>query len=393
MKFHAAAIQNKVGRALRSSTPSPESAIDFVVFFADGPGQSYQLEQWIKPFEVLHDRGYGVCIVLMNALSARMLAQRTRLPLLLSRSMENIENALSSWGTSAVFYVNNSQANFTMLRLNGPAHVHVGHGESEKASMVSNQLKSYDSVFICGAAARARIVENIPRFDPSKLVEIGRPQLDVPAQDAVAPRTGARIKVLYAPTWEGDARNMAYGSITEVGARLVETMLTDNRFTVVFRPHPKTGTWSATSRKEMARISNAVDKAAALIPEAGHRIETSGNSSLSISTADIVLCDISAMAMDTIGLDRPLMLLRSTHSPLSHNLASEQSLSLESAATALATDNGRAFLDTIADMGTRSPSKEQRTLRREVFGDPLLGKATDRFITAVVSVSGLIGRP
>ena len=390
-KVHAMAVEKSVRGTLRDSEPSPADAVDFVVFFADGPGQSYQLEQWTAPFEALQDRGYGVCLVVMNALSARLLAQRTRLPIYLSRSMERIEAALASWGTSGIFYVNNSQVNFTMLRISGPAHVHLSHGESEKSSMVSNQLKAYDYAFIAGQVAQSRIMESIPRIDPAALVQIGRPQLDITVPGAPARPPGSRTKVLYAPTWEGDGKNMAYTSVISVGAKLVEALLADERFTVVFRPHPKTGSWSAKARHELAHIQRAMGTAAAKEPKAGHRVEMSGDSSRSIVDADIVLCDISAMAMDAIGLDKPLLLLHSADTRMIRELAPEQSLSLEQAGKLLQ-GREKELLDTIASLGGAQPSGQQRSLRAKVFGDPALGSATERFIAASIAVTGPDGQ-
>ncbi|MFL4474808.1 CDP-glycerol glycerophosphotransferase family protein [Paeniglutamicibacter sp. MACA_103] len=391
-KLHALAVEKRVGKKFGNDVPGPSETVDFVAFFADAPGQSYQLEQWLAPFEALQRSGHGVCLVIMNALTARQVAGRTSLPILLSRSMEHIETTLASWGTSGIFYVNNSQANFTMLRINGPAHVHLSHGESEKSSMVSNQLKAYDFAFIAGHAARTRILECIPRFDPAKLVEIGRPQLDDADSGPLAPRTAARTTVLYAPTWEGDGKNMAYTSVTSVGTKLVETLLSDDRFTLVFRPHPKTGSWSVKARQELARIEKAIEAAPSKGPGTGHRVEVSGDPSLSIMASDIVVCDISAMAMDAIGLDKPLLLLHSTDTPMIHQLAAEQSLSLEHAETLLHEEGGRQLLNTVARLGGERPSERQRSLRNNVFGDPALGRATERFISAAIALTGAVER-
>ena len=115
--------------------------------------------------------------------------------------------------------MNNNQANFTALRVNGPAHVHLSHGESEKSSMVSNQLKAYDFAFIAGQASHERITAGVPRFDERHLVHIGRPQLGFPGTAGFGPAAGATT-VLYAPTWEGDSPAMAYSSLKTHGRRL-----------------------------------------------------------------------------------------------------------------------------------------------------------------------------
>lgn len=391
-RIHAVAVESKVRRILSNNVPAPTDIVDFAVFFADGPSQSYQLEQWVAPLEALQKRGYGVCLVLMNALTARKLTRQTNLPILLTRSMEQVETALTCWNSIGIFYVNNSQANFTMLRVNGPAHIHLSHGESEKSSMVSNQLKAYDFAFIAGLAARRRIMANVARIDPAKLVEIGRPQLDVQCPRPAAPHTNPRIRVLYAPTWEGDGQNMAYSSIVSIGARLVTALLSDERFTVVFRPHPKTGNMSVEARRELIRIQKAMTIAIQTTPEAGHLVDRATDPLISIANADIVLCDISAMAMDTVGLNKPLLLLHSVPTKMTEDLAARQSVSTQDACGMLAEENGNPLLNTIADLSKSEPPQQQQSLRDVIFGDPALGRATERFIDATLAVTSATGR-
>ena len=76
-KLHAMAVEKSVGKTLRNNMPGPAESVDFVVFFADGPGQSYQLDQWIAPFEALQRSGHNVCLVVMNAYTARIVAGRS----------------------------------------------------------------------------------------------------------------------------------------------------------------------------------------------------------------------------------------------------------------------------------------------------------------------------
>ncbi|MDQ0096133.1 CDP-glycerol glycerophosphotransferase family protein [Paeniglutamicibacter psychrophenolicus] len=386
-KLQTLAVEKAFRSKLRQGSPKSTDSIDFVVFYADGPSQIYQLNQWTAPFEALRNRGYGVCLIAMNALSARQLAKQTALPILQTRSMDQIETALLSWGTAGIFYVNNSQANFTMLRVNGPAHVHLSHGESEKSSMVSNQLKAYDFAFIAGQAARNRILSNVPRFDPTNLVEIGRPQLDVQCERAAAERPTSRIRVLYAPTWEGDGQNMAYSSITAIGESLVSELLNDKRFTVIFRPHPKTGSCSAKARSALVHIEKAIAVATHTSPEAGHRVDTAGDSTPSILESDIVLCDISAIAMDCVGLDVALLLFHNAPTTMSQKLTPGQALATQHVRQLLDDDHGSALLNAIAALGTSGPLKDQRSLRNNVFGDPALGRATERFIDAAVALT------
>ena len=59
-------------------------------------------------------------------------------------------------------YVNNGVSNFQSLAAPTMLHVHVNHGESDKLSMVSNQAKAYDRVFVAGEAAVRRHRAAVP---------------------------------------------------------------------------------------------------------------------------------------------------------------------------------------------------------------------------------------
>ena len=93
------------------------------------------------------------------------------LPIFLAQGIDQVEKFIQDKGVRLVFYVNNNRDNFTVLRLAEQVHVHLSHGESDKISMASNQLKAYDYAFIAGQASRERILGSVRRMDPAKLVE------------------------------------------------------------------------------------------------------------------------------------------------------------------------------------------------------------------------------
>lgn len=283
-----------------------------VLFFAESPGQFYQLGVWLAPFERLAAQGHQIGVVVMDALTAREVLKVSTLPVFFTRSIEQIERKLTELGTKAICYVNNSQRNFTMLRFNGPAHIHLNHGESEKASMVSNQLKAYDFACVAGPAAVERINGAIARFDATHLVQIGRPQLDslTPAEPS------AKIRVLYAPTWEGDSQAMAYSSVEKLGERILAQLAADDRFEVRFRPHPKTGDNSANVKKEITKLRSRFAALLDPVSDAGQ----------SLIWADAAICDISAMAYDAVALNVPLILSGDQGSQLHQRLPQDQLL-------------------------------------------------------------------
>lgn len=285
---------------------------DTVLFFSEPPTQIYQLQVWLAPFERLVDAGHRVGVVVMNALTADALLQMTTLPIFFSRSIEQVEQRLRTAQTQAICYVNNAQANFTMLRFNGPRHIHLNHGESEKSSMVSNQLKAYDQVAVAGSAAVERIAATINGFDLNKLEPIGRPQLD-----AVRPRarTGV-VRVLYAPTWEGDSQAMAYSSLLTQGESILQQLAAEARIELRFRPHPKTGSTSTAMAKLLANLQRSY----------GQHLDSVADPAQSLAESDVVICDISAMAYDALALNVPLLLHGSEPSELTRRLPQAQQL-------------------------------------------------------------------
>ncbi|MGP9487236.1 CDP-glycerol glycerophosphotransferase family protein [Glutamicibacter sp. AOP5-A2-7] len=343
-------------RAVRTQIAEAKQDLDRaenVLFFAEGPGQFYQLGVWLETFERLAAQGQSAGVVVMDALTARELLKVSKLPVYFTRSIEQIERKLTELGTRTICYVNNSQRNFTMLRFNGPAHIHLNHGESEKASMVSNQLKAYDYACVAGPAAVARISESIARFDVKHLVQIGRPQLD-----ALTPESpSTKIRVLYAPTWEGDSEAMDYSSVVRLGESILTQFEGDSRFEVRFRPHPKTGDNSVAAKREIAALRTRF--AAELDP-----LTDPGQS---LVWADVAICDTSAMAYDAVALNVPLFLTGERPSQLRDRLPQEQ---------LLGSANGLA--QRVAELAKAGVSGRQKQLAQYFFATTAPGDATKK---------------
>lgn len=294
-------------RDLAGQQPAAGSSVPYVVYFADVPSSAYQLSQWLRPMETLDDAHGPVALLIRNPEMALALTAQTRLPVVFTDQMALVERFVEEHAVQVVFYVNNSQSNFTTLRINGPVHVHLSHGESEKSSMSSNQLKAYDYAFVAGDASVERILENVIGIDPSHLVPIGRPQLAVSDSSALTATVGStQYTILYAPTWEGDSQQMAYGSLLSHGEDLVNKLLADPRVRLVFRPHPKSGSQSVPYRLAVARIRRLLQSPASRA--AGHRTDQEADAVAIIARADVVVADVSAIAMDALGLNRPIVL-------------------------------------------------------------------------------------
>lgn len=294
-------------RVLEDRVPPASQQIPFAVYFADVPSSAYQLQQWLSPLETLQASSGPVALLVRHPVVAEQFAAQTALPIILVDQFSRVEQFVGRHQVKVVFYVNNNQSNFTALRLTAPVHVHLSHGESEKTSMYSNQLKAYDYAFIAGEASAERILNHVRNINPEHLVRIGRPQLAVPLTPATnGPQDASRVTVLYAPTWEGDSPQMAYGSLVTHGEQLIERLAEDGRFRIVFRPHPKSGTNSPRYRAALDGIRRTLSTPAA--KAAGHVVDSEPNAAHSIAGSDVVIADVSAMAMDALGMNRPLIL-------------------------------------------------------------------------------------
>ncbi len=285
------------------------------VHFAGDPDSVYQLEQWLGPLEGLArhlsselrvSNPFG--ILCRSADHAHRLEGLTHLPVRFSRLSAGLSTFMQQPTLRAVFYVNQSMKNFQALRFSGPAHIHLSHGESEKASMISNQLKAYDWVFTAGTAARERILRELIGMPETRMMDIGRPQLDeprsVPSEWSDSSAAGERGPVVFvAPTWEGDSPEMAYGTVAQSGVSLLVSLF-DAGFRVIYRPHPRTGVASPAARRARQECERLIEA------RAKGFLDTTDGVGWQMDVADAAVCEMSSVAVDWLSTGRPLLMLR-----------------------------------------------------------------------------------
>jgi hypothetical protein len=369
-------LEGKVRRRLDARTVQIPEKIDAILYFADDPSSAYQIRQWFAPMKRLAER-HPVVVVVHKATTAAAIIDDCPLPVYLAPGIAQVEHLVQGNGVRVVFYVNNNQSNFTVLRLTEPVHIHLSHGESDKISMASNQLKAYDFAFIAGEASRQRILDHTKHLDPAKLVEIGRPQLD----DARSSRTShhhPRTTVLYAPTWEGDRAAMAYGSVVSHGHALVEAILADPRYRLIFRPHPRTGVRLRSHAEAVRLIDSMISKASKASPEAGHYYDRHPDFTVAMAEADICICDISAMAMDWLPYGKPLVITQPVEKAAAVTPGGITSI------VPLLPAHEASMVVPLLDQLLEAPiSLDQQELMRLHFGDTSPGASTRRFLSAV----------
>lgn len=282
-----------------------------IVYFPEPPENLYQLRQWYEPLAAL-DARQSVVVVTQDSRVTRVVRAETAFPVVCIARSATLDDLLSRSDVRLMLYVSHSPANFPALRTLGVAHAYLTHGDSDKLVSVSNQMKAYDVTLVAGQAAIDRAAKHLLWFDAkARMIPVGRPQLDSLAAASSPSRrndSGAAAKqtVLYAPTWEGAQPSTAYSSLVSMGPQLASSILRDGALKLIYRPHPRTGSRSGEYANADRSVRSLI-KAARREPGSVHRIDTTGSPIASMAAADLLLCDVSAMALDWLITGRPLV--------------------------------------------------------------------------------------
>lgn len=365
----------------------PKPAV--LAYFPDDPTRIYQLLQWIPVLEGLHQE-HPVAVVVRDPASAAVCRKRTSLPVLLAESFPELTDLYAGLGAKVVLYCNNSMRNFQSLLDNRMLHVHINHGESDKQSMASNNAKAYDRVFVAGEAAVQRHEAGLLDFDTSRLVRIGRPQLDL----RPAPLLGAsaRRTVLYAPTWEGDAHYNDYTSVDVFGVRIARSILAVPDARLVYKPHPKVTTSETPAIRDGHRaILDLIRDAVRREPDAGHEAVTVGDILAVMPDCDAMVTDVSSVGLDWLYLrtEKPIFLTDPHHDG--------ERLRQEVPVSRCADVVDGTGLDALTELLTARLEHDEHHLarvamRHHYFDDIAVGDSTTRFRGAVDQLVALRDR-
>ena len=220
---------------VRSGWTAP--SIDALFYFPDTSAKIYQIEQWL-PVIAAHsgDLNFGIVTRTRTAWTELMLLDPPA-PNFLAVTFASLMDLYRVLQPKALIYPNNGLRNFQSLVWSDATHIHVNHGESDKVSMVSNQAKAYDKVFVAGEAAVRRHRAALVDFDEFRLIRVGRPQLDLNPKPSLKPST--RRTILYAPTWEGEDEANNFTSLDCYGPAIVKALLAIPDTRVIYKPHPR----------------------------------------------------------------------------------------------------------------------------------------------------------
>ena len=355
---------------------------DVVVYFGDRSSKFYQLEQWIPVLEELH-KEHRVVIVVRKGSALTSVLETTHLPVVFKRRFDPLQTFYHANDFKLALYVNNGMTNFQSLSFAPMVHVHVNHGESDKLSMVSNQAKAYDKVFVAGEAAVERHRRALIDFDESQLVRVGRPQLDIERPLELEPSSARTI--MYAPTWEGENDANNYTSVDLFGPQIVEAVLRIPDARLIYKPHPRVETSKDPEMVEAnARILELIVAANSPIVDETlqHQVLMQGDILGMFDTVDLLITDISSVGLDFLYLhpNKPLVLTDRRND--SETLNAEAPISR---ATPLINESTIDRVESlISEMLNHDSSVEVRhELRRHYFGDGEPGSSSVLFTEAV----------
>ena len=362
------------------------SQVHVIAYFADDPTRTYQLVQWLDVLAIVHEK-HPVGIVLRDPESAPIIEARTHLPVFTVPGFAELAELYSELDAKVVLYCNNSMRNFNSLLDGRRLHVHINHGESDKHSMASNNAKAYDRVFVAGEAAVQRHEAGLLEFDTSRLVRVGRPQLDLRPAPLLEP--SPRRTVLYAPTWEGDAEYNDYTSVDLMGPAIARAILAVPDSRLVYKPHPKVTT-SLTPAVYDAhqQIVRLVAAAAHLDPAARHECILRGDILAVMPDCDAMVTDVSSVGLDWLYLrtEKPIFL---TDRHLDAELLRRE-VPVSRCADVVDQTN---LADLTSLLTTRLEHDEHHlarvAMRHHYFDDLQVGDSTVRFLEAVSELVAL----
>lgn len=361
-------------------TPGEPVHAEVVAYFADEPARLYQLRQWLPVLERLNGR-HRVLVLTSDARTYAEVRAMTELRCVLVPADRDVVDLYAGSDYKVAVYVNNSTLNFSSLSARRMLHVHVNHGESDKFCMASNQAKAYDRVFVAGQAAVQRYRASLIGFDETKLVIVGRPQLDL-RPPAVLPPTDRRT-VLYAPTWEDETASSNYTSVDRYGPAIVRAALDLPDVRVVYKPHPRIPlSQDAQVRAGHQQILQLLTEASRSDSAAGHQALTEGDILAVFPSCDLMITDVSSVGPDFLYLhtDKPLFITDPRNAP--QHLHAEVPLSR--CADIIDATTITALGSSLEARLTHDEHRGDREkMRQYYFGDLAAGESTERFLSAI----------
>ena len=272
-----------------------------VALYLSRPGDptaaAYIAGGWLPALEALPHRA----VVIVREREHLDALATSALPVVLVERTADLERILAESITLALYPAHAARNNH-LIRLPGIRDVFIGYGDSDKPASASPLARAFDEVWVSGPVGRGRYVAADIGLGKARIREVGAPFLGPDDRPPAQPGS-RRLTVLYAPTLEGLADEPEHCSLLRLGDQIIRTLLELTDVTVVFRPHPSTGTHDPAVAEQAQRLARIVTGRG--LP---HRVSTSRTADPELLAADVLVSDVSALVTDFLARDRPVIL-------------------------------------------------------------------------------------
>jgi CDP-Glycerol:Poly(glycerophosphate) glycerophosphotransferase len=369
----ASRIVRDTDAALRTAV---EALAPEVVFYFSSPASgTYALGVWV---DVINAIRQPTLVILREAVHLESL-EGIRAPIVVPTTVADLEQLVPA-SVRVVLYPTNVVKNNDMIRIPGPMHSFIGHGDSDKVGSFSPLNRMYDEIWVAGEAAIDRYTAVDEGIDIAAIRAVGRPQLAEIARAQPGAHGDDRLTVLYAPTWEGFFDEADYSSVAPMGVRIVETAIASGA-RVLFKPHPLTGHRLPAASKARAEIEAALAKAGN-----GNTVVPPGPDSLytAFNEADVLVSDISSVITDFLASRKPYIVTNKANIP-----AADFALTFPSSGAAVLLGSAVAELpDALAD----AAGADVLAARRAALSTRLLGDKSDPLASFLDEVDAFVAR-
>jgi len=347
-----------------------------VVFYFSSPSSgTYALTVWANVIDAMRR---PTLVVLREAVHLEAL-ETMKAPIVVAPTVATLE-AVTPSSVRVVLYPTNVVRNNEMVRIPGPMHSFIGHGDSDKVGSFSPLNRMYDEIWVAGRAAIDRYAAVDEGIDLSVLRAVGRPQL-AEIRRAVPPtEEDQRLVVLYAPTWEGFFDEADYSSVSRMGERIVRAVL-DSGAVLRFKPHPLTGHRLPSAKKARHAIEDLLARTgegSGVVPSTPDALYAAFNE------ADVLISDISSVITDFLASRKPYLVTNPRDIPDAEFRALFPSAG---AAELLGTD-----LATLPGALADAAGADPRRAARDALAEYLLGAEADPLAAFLDEVDRFVER-
>jgi len=350
------------------------SHYEVCLYFSGDVKDIYQVEQWVPVLNML-SKEKKIIILARNKTSFEWLNNNTNFTVIHCVTIQDVLKFYEENNIKVILYVNHAFKNFQSLINNKALHVHINHGESDKVSTITRQSQAYDNIFVYGNESINKYIKNLIVCDKSKFIKIGRPQLEhtqfkrLPTDKPV---------ILYAPTWEGTHDTMDFTSVRTIGLQLINQLINDGSYHIVYKPHPKIGVRDAyvlSLHQEIIKVLDEYEEKTIMLE---------GDIVSIYPSVDLAIFDNSVVLLDYLPFDKPL-LVTDVMNEERKKLMNTKSLILE-AGRNLTQKNIYSVLNIIEEELEKDTYKDKRHhVKEEFLGnfDYKNFESTKRFISEV----------